>query len=262
MINYIKSELYRTVRNHNVHMFIGVIALIIVGLISVFACFSKSTTGGILSDANTSFVFKNMIFTFDTMICLLLGYIYSIEGEENKFHTLKNSVSFGISRTKIYISKQITGAVVSLITYVIINILLIGVTYLFLDNGDSEFLLEYIKASVVYIPLFLATLSIGYAFLLNINNQILSMFVCLGVLMLTPSLLKLLSIKFDFFFEISEWCIYELLKAKNIVQEGNSVVVGVWQSSQGVFKSIISGLVHIVAFNICGLIFFNRKEIK
>lgn len=76
-------------------------------------------------------------------------------GQEFKNNTLKNSISYGISRNQIYFSKFLVEIVIGTINLVLISASYIISAYIMLEDSGILHFNYLIRAIVACIPLFL-----------------------------------------------------------------------------------------------------------
>ena len=120
MLNYIKSELYRVSHGKEVYLFTGILAVLSVlmnGVLYLFHTFTPDFPyGAIRFSLNT--LTSSMEFLFFAGM-LLAGFLIS---DEHKNGTLKNTVSFGITRVQIFTGKCIVCSIASFLSMLVIMI--------------------------------------------------------------------------------------------------------------------------------------------
>ena len=245
MLNYIKSELYRNFHRKYFWVYTGIFSLLglLMNLIGT-SNNSKVPLGDALSMCVYIFVFT---------IFVLLPIIDMVTAEEHKNGTMKNTISSGISRSTVVISKFI----VTIILCFAFGIIGLGVfslsSFLLFGVGNEALLCSSALKILVSLPLFIGAVSIGTFIALAINNNTIFSFVYFGVFLITSYIIKMLSMLVSRNFEK----IYNIL----ITVQLNSLR-GDQLTSNITSKAIISGIIYTLVFLVLSIIVFNKKEIK
>lgn len=132
MMNYIKSEFYRIFHGREIYRFIIILALLAFSFNAVLAWFRRMDDFpyGITSYSYSNLVASPLIFGLMGTVVGMILY----EGNRRNGN-LKNTVAFGISRTKIFISECIVTTIISLISMVIILAVYIGSAVMLLEQA-------------------------------------------------------------------------------------------------------------------------------
>lgn len=133
MLNYISSELYKTFHRRYTKLFLLITALLCIGgnaLLRVI--FSMA---GIL---NFGFPLYFGIMLMPMCFALLTIVVDAVFSDEYKHGTLKNAVSFGISRGKIYFGKLTVEIVLMLVTIAVVLVFYSASALLFTQIGSHE----------------------------------------------------------------------------------------------------------------------------
>ena len=109
-MNYIKSEFYRIFHGREIYRFIIILALLAFSFNAVLAWFRRMDDFpyGITSYSYSNLVASPLIFGLMGTVVGMILY----EGNRRNGN-LKNTVAFGISRTKIFISECIVTTIIS-----------------------------------------------------------------------------------------------------------------------------------------------------
>ena len=172
---------------------------------------------------------------------------------------MKHSVAYGIGRHTIYIARFVAQIIVSAVIYMVMNILLIGVSFALLQHSNSGELNELLRAMVAGIPLFLATLSICHCFIMNMESIVTAETCALSLVLVLPIVMNLLGKQVNFIAKLAYWHPYNLATP---FLDHNSVMQLTWNMHNGMWHCYLSGTVITFAFTIMGLTFFKKKEIK
>lgn len=241
MLNYIKAELYRNFNRLYFWLYTLIIAAIAALLVIPMNGHIKFTS-----------LFEFVPQMAGMGIYLLLPMIDMITGEEQKNRTLKNIVSFGISRNKLVFSKIISTILLGLISVVIIlgalfisGAVVIGVGTDFSLSIVGTFLLKFL----VYIVLWIAALSIGTFFALFFKNNTMFSFMYAGVFIFTSKIIKLLTMLVsDKFEHVNKFLITTQFEK---VATGNDLTF-----------SLLVGIVYIIVFIGINIAYVKNMEIK
>ena len=167
MLNLIKAELYRTFRRKYTLVLLlgGAACAILVPLLFV----SMRVTGVIAPETSASELVPICLAPLCTFayfgICMLVDCVFS---DEYKHTTLKNTVSYGVTRTRIYFAKLAAELVLALLEMVAVVGVFCVSCYLFLGTGTPEAFelglrLSLQKVAQVF-PIWLAGLAIANVF--------------------------------------------------------------------------------------------------
>lgn len=256
MLNYINSELFRISRNKKLYILIGVVAALIIMMGVVLAGFGKDPD---FPYATTAFSLGNEYRSMNYLLLILLILAMYLDDNEHKQHTMKHSVAYGIGRHTIYIARFVAQIIVSAVIYMVMNILLIGVSFALLQHSNSGELNELLRAMVAGIPLFLATLSICHCFIMNMESIVTAETCALSLVLVLPIIMNLLSKQVNFIAKLAYWHPYNLATP---FLDHNSVMQLTWNMHNGMWHCYLSGIVITLVFTIMGLTFFKKKEIK
>ena len=155
MMNYIKSEFYRIFHGREIYRFIIILALLAFSFNAVLAWFRRMDDFpyGITSYSYSNLVASPLIFGLMGTVVGMILY----EGNRRNGN-LKNTVAFGISRTKIFISECIVTTIISLISMVIILAVYIGSAVMLLEQAGpvelNDLLTEVPAVFLIAVALF------------------------------------------------------------------------------------------------------------
>lgn len=247
MLNLIRAELYKVVRNPLFY----IITTILCGLIILVELIFK----------NDPYIgFKVYVIEIICPIVFNITFIFTgifslLCFEEYKTSTFKNIISFDISRRKVYLSKFIIEIVVCIIVATIcFCIFLLSINLL--KDGDGynvNLLYDLIKRFIACIPLYVGGISIINFLIIIIRNEAIvgSIYVILLILpqKIEDFLIQNVSNKFEF---ISNLSIYE-----NLV-----MLTKPYASKTSIIHAFIIGIITTVFFTMLGIIFFQKVEIR
>ena len=267
MLNYIRAEFYKI--THRAYTWI-MLGLVFLGEGFMFT---------IWFDQRDYMTFYDAVHVVGMM--MVLGFIATIFtcdivfAGQHQNGTLKNEVSFGLSRTKIYLGKFITMTLLSLAAMVIALGVYFAVCRLMLSNGDGGALaaLELIGLAVLTeFPVWLGCQAIICAASFLLNSAIVANVTAFGVVIGSHFAIQffLLFIRADSLVaqlleKIYYWLPYEPLFAiypgvANIQTKPTPAILEIdWIGIRNCW--IIGGFWFVLA-TVVGLYFFRKREIK
>lgn len=255
MLNYIRAEFYKAFRRK----YIWIALLVILVLEALLA------GGFIFINANGSHVgFSESMLTMLQMFqmgfyaTLITGDI--VFADQYKYSTLKNEVSFGIPRGRIYFGKLIVQFALSLLYCAVMLAFYAAISWLFLYRDDAGVMAQAMRATGyclgVAFPLWAGMQALTCASMFLVRNSLGSSFTAVGILCVPGPVLQIMSM---FNFSGQELCmnIYTWLPT-SILSLAPSVA-GDWDLFK---KAWIVGAVWFAVSTAAGFIGFRRREIN
>lgn len=252
MLNYIKAEIYRNLKR----MYFWNFTLLTSAIVLFFI-----TIGKIFTSGNLSMLLELGIEMLGVPVFFVLMIIDMVSGEEIKNLTLKNSISFGIPRSKIVLSKIIVTVILSFIAAIIILSVFLGSgVILFGTEGvtstlTKDFTLRLLSA----IPLWIGAISVGTFLAFIFSNYTLFSFVYAGLFVAAGPIIRLLGrLVSDKFMYINNILITTRLNSLSRIYQQNfqSVI------SDTMTFAVIVGAAYTVVFAILSILYFSKKEVK
>lgn len=247
MLNYIKADLYKTLHRPYLYVTTGVILLFdLVMMILMMTSSAHENVGFIIGLLNSMLV---------APVFLILMMVDVVSGDDVREHTFKNTLSYGVSRSKLYISNIIASTIIAAVVFTLIVLFTIGLSFLILPSGNNTVTLlgELFIRILVAVPLYTAAISIGT--LLSIILKKSSSFgffyamVFLIIAPITNFLTRTVSASFS--------VVYNLLitvQLDKIAAKSATCAV--------MTKAAVSGIIYTIIFTVIGIVIFNRQEIK
>ena len=257
MLNYLKSELYRVFHSSGIYLFIGICSLLVLAMNLILWGFNLKTEN--FYYANIDFSFSMLTSDMNIVLFLTAALASIITVDEFKFRTINNSIAFGISRIKIYISKILVALLASLLCLAIVEGVLIGSGYLLLDSSNFHALTELLIGTAACIPSFIASLIAFISLYLLLSNMTSSIWTWIGIIVAFPTITSLLGMKIKFFDWLSSWLIFNIVGASTL--DENQMLIYMWSSAKGMQHCLLAGFLGIVIFLIFGILTFRKKEI-
>ena len=259
MLNYFRSEIYRNLHSKGNYMFILGVMLFVVFLNVILWMFGNLDST--FPYNNTKYAFSSLYANMKIPMVLCVCVVNLIFGQEYKNHTLKNTISFGISRNAIYLSKFLISLVYALIVGVFVSSAFIISAYILLENSGIEYLTILIKAMIASIPLLLVALTIANCFYFITDKEINAIGYWVAIIVIIPSLLLMAGRRSEICKVIANYMPLNLISDISFNEETNKLVLG-FITQGGIIKSIIVGIIFCLIFYFLGLEMFKRREIK
>ena len=254
MLNYIKSELYRTTHRKYPYVLVGASSLIcILGNILAVWFMKDQPEMNRISMSDMLMISTALFTMIYYSVIMIVDIVFS---DEHKHQTLKNTVSFGINRTKIYLGKFLSELIVAIISLAIVTTVLILSSYIFLGSDGAttvETLKNFGTKLLAVFPLWVTGIAIANLLAFNIKNNNIFAFAYLGVVAVFPGIIKYLAYIKPIFVKIQSYLVSYNIKF--IVMQDKIF-------SKDIIKCYVLGIVYIILITIIGIISFRRKEIK
>jgi ABC-type transport system involved in multi-copper enzyme maturation permease subunit len=259
MSNYIKSEIYRVLHSLGTYMFIIICSALLIS--SNIVLFAVKCAEPDFPYATTAFSISNIIssFIFIFILCMTVGSM--IFAKEHSNHTMKNSVSYGISRGTLYFGKLIVAILYSIVAFAIIVGLHVASAYLLLEHSNVNELEVLLRTSFVSLPLLLFALAATNCFSFIIEGSGAAIGAEVGLLIAFPIISQFLGMKFEVFRKLSKvlpWC---MLNNLGLDMDSFTLVLP-WAGNSGYYNYWLAGSVQMILITVIGLIIFRKKEIK
>jgi len=255
MLNYILAEFYKAFRRKYTWIAL-LVMLVLEGLLVGGFIFINS--GGSRVGFSESMMTMVEMLQVGFYATLLTGDI--VFSDQYKYSTLKNEVSFGIPRGRIYFGKLIVQFALSLLYCVVMVAFYAAISWLFLYRDSAE-TMAYTMKVVGYclgaaFPLWAGMQAVTCASLFLVHNSVGATVTALGVLCVPGPVLQIMSM---FNFSGAELCIKIYTWLPTTIQEYASSIAGDWDHLK---KAWIVGAVWFAVSTAAGCIGFRRREIK
>ena len=259
MLNYIQAEVYKAFHRKYAYIALGVL-LLLEGLLAAGNAFHNSH--GMTTYFGECIVIITEFGVIGFCVCLLTGDI--VFAGQYKNSTLKNEVSFGLSRTRIYLGKLIVQTLLSLAYLAIMMAFFIGLCAVclpmegpagFYSSGDALIIVGYFLAAGI--PLWIGGQAAMCMCLFLVNGEMTSSFLYVGIVFVLDTFLSVTGLLVqgglgNLLVKVSGYFPRPMLDiAKTVV--GDPVYLG---------QAWLVGAFWVAACTAIGLYGFHRKEIK
>lgn len=258
MNHYLSAEMYRTVHRRYLYWTIGLCALVLLGVISLFV-YANSTATDPGYKVHSEFLFLFFVQFLPSIglyFTLLIGDMTF--SEEHKVQTMRNSIFYGIPRMTIYLGKFVNCLFFCFAMMVVLLAVAFGLSAAMLGIGP-EFQSSMSSFGMMLagcIPLWIAGAALAVALYCNIPSANLAAFSFIGIFVVPSNILKLAALMTQkaVFTDIQSLFITARLDqlSRGTAAEDPYFLITCW----------ITGLVFTAIFLITGYIGFTRKEIK
>ncbi|MDE6280374.1 MAG: ABC transporter permease [Oscillospiraceae bacterium] len=259
MFNYIRAEFYKLVRRKYTYIALGVF-LALEGLL--VACYAFHNAHSYATPFGGAIPIVVEMGAVGFCICLLTADI--VFAGQYKNSTLKNEVSFGLSRTQIYLGKLIAQTLLSIAYLMVMMGFFLGACAIILplESGAAFYSASEALSIVGWfltagLPLWIGVQAAACMCQFLINGDMASSFVYVGIVFVLDGVLELIGLLVrgrvgDILFKI---CAYLPRPMLDSVKS----TIGNWNDMG---RAWLVGAFWLAACTAVGLYGFNRKEIK
>ena len=259
MLNYIRAEVYKLLRRPYTYITLAALLALEALFASMFAFHNSHSMPTPFGGAIISIVEMGVI---GFCMCLLTGDM--VFAGQYKNSTLKNEVSFGLSRTRIYLGKLLAQTLLSLVYLAIMMVFFIGLCAVclpmegpagFYSSGDALIIVGYFLAAGI--PLWIGGQAAMCMCLFLVNGEMTSSFLYVGIVFVLDTFLSVTGLLVqgglgNLLVKVSGYFPRPMLDiAKTVV--GDPVYLG---------QAWLVGAFWVAACTAIGLYGFHRKEIK
>lgn len=258
MLNYIRAEVYKLLRRPYTYITLAALLALEALFASMFAFHNSHSMPTPFGGAIISIVEMGAI---GFCMCLLTGDI--VFAGQYKNSTLKNEVSFGLSRTQIYLGKFLAQTLLSIVYLVVMMAFFLGLCAVCLPMESSAF---YSAANAMTIvgyflaaglPLWIGAQAALCMCLFLVNGEMASSFLYVGIMFVLETILDVAGLLIGggvgrLLLEVVQYFPVRMLSgAKAVV--GDPVYLG---------QAWLVGAFWVAASTAVGLYGFKKKEIN
>ena len=246
MINYIKADIYRSLNKVSYWVYTAIFAAISVAFTIVLYSIHRE-----IPSINLNSVSIAIPYVFISPVYIIIFFIEVVTEDEERNGTLKNVVSYGVSRNTVVISKVISTVILSIISaLIILGIFSISILILFV--GEKYVLIEFIKRCLLASVLWAGAISFG-TFLYLIINGSMSAVIYIFSFLMAKNIIAFLTI-----------LVSDKLKYLNEILISNKlkIIASEPLTMNNVGPALLVGIMYIVVFTGLGMIYLKNKEIK
>jgi ABC-2 type transport system permease protein len=202
-----------------------------------------------------SMLLDSSLFVLAMPVFLVAGIVDMVTAEENKNQTMRNVITFGVSRYKLVLTKIIVSVILAFTSaFIILGIFYGSGAILFgIDQGVKEVLPVVSIRMLTAVPLWIGAISIGTFLAIAIKNSTLFGFAHAGIFLLTSKVILMLSyVVSDKFMYVNKYLITTRL---NGLRASEMPASELWLSA-------FIGFAYTAVFIVLSILYFNKKEVK
>ena len=241
MLKLIHADLYKIF--HRVFFYC---LLAVMALLAILVNFSLSKLPASVSAYSSWMVIRFYFLSWPVFIIPIL--VDLIVAEEYKEHTLKNAISYGLNRTKLYGSQLIASTILGVIVGIVALGFYCGSSLLFLKSDPqftSAFIADFFSRIGICCIGYAASIPIAAFFAMAFQKNSLFVFAFCATMILPQYFLKLL--------QHSELNQYLFLTQFSIIAGG---------STQQMMTALVIFVVTAISFTLLGILLFRKKDVR
>lgn len=259
MMNYVKSEIYRVLHDKGVYSFIGILAILSFILNAILWWFGKKD-GASFSYATTSFSYSNLV-AYPMIFCTMGALIGFILYEGNKKNgNLKNTIAYGISRTKVFAGECIVATVTAVVSSIIVLVVYIVSADMLLEHTGpvslTDLMTEIPAVSLIAVASLISAIICIEAF----GKDVTGITIWFVIWIVIPRVCFSLGLRIDIIHDIAMW-MPENFFGTSGMSVNMSQSITAWGTARGMAKCIISGVLGIIIFSVSGVVLLRKREL-
>ena len=241
MHKLIHADLYRLFRRPYLFVLTGILCVL-----AVFFNLMFSADASIQKTFQFSLNYLKFLPLFEVMI------VDIVMAEENKFNTLKNTISSGFGRNCVYKGKLITSLILTVFCNGIAFVFYLCSAFLRLHgNGlTSAFMGDYLLHIAVALLLIVGAMFVAMVFAVAFQKNAVYIFAFIGFILILPLVFEGFGIRIDIFRLLYKITIFG--QAEGLYDIKNAQL----------YEPILVAILHIVISGIIGIHIFKKQEIS
>lgn len=258
-MNYVKSEFYRVSHNRGIYCLTGILAILSFLLNAVLGWFGRADGSSFPYDT-TSFSYSNLV--ANPMIFCVMGAIIGIflyEGNR-KNGNLKNTIAFGIPRTKIFVGECIVATVTAIVSLIVVLAVYIASAVVFLEQTGPVRLTDLLTEIPAVFLIAVASLISGIVCIEAFGKGSTGIIIWFVIWFIIPRIFFYLGLRIDVIHNIAMW-MPDNFFGTNVMSVNMSQSITAWGTTKGMVKCLISGIIGIVIFSLSGVVFLRKREL-
>lgn len=258
MYNYVKSEWYRITHSAMMYVFTGILAGLTLLLNIILYLLNKQDDG--FPYGTTAFSLSNLTSNMSFIFWVGAIVVCLIFAGEKKNGILKNAIAGGISRKEIFVGKCIVSTAISVCSMIVILVVYLGSAVLLLEPGiEPNAVSITLKGIACTLIMAVASEVLAIAFSSIFEKDIVVFIICYLIMALLPQICRIIGLKSDLFSRIAAWMPYNYLSDEVVVNVSGWSCL--WETSEGVAKCLISGVIGLIVFLLLGLGICKKQEV-
>ncbi len=258
-MNYIKSELYRITHSFEIYRLTLVLAALAIFYNAAVSAFLKNVAPGSFY-LTTSFSYSNLV-AYPMLYCIAGAIVAAVLYEGNLQNgNMKNTVSFGISRSTVFIGKCIVSVIsAGFSLLVVLSVFIVSTSIFMRKAGPVQ--LRHLIGEVPAVFFIAAAALISMLLFLELFEKFgTGVIVWAAIWFFIPKVLFYVGLRFSVIYLIAM-----LLPANffsyNAMPVDTSQCITAWDTPLDMTKCIVVGMTGIVVFMIAGIMLLRKKEL-
>lgn len=246
MVKYLNAELYKV--RHRVYLF-GFLAVVLGGITAMFMMM-KANSG---PNTTTEAMLWVLPLTLSVGLDLVVAISDMVFSDQYKYNTLKNEVSYGLPRFRIYFGKLIASAIMCVVLCAVIlaYYFLLSVAF-FPQEGTLPEMLKLLGQMLLQaLPLWLGGLGLYQALLFLVRGSTAATIIYVMVVGVLDSVLRLVGMLMPKLAETIQKILTFLLQT-NFADGGSIDLPHAW----------LVGMIWLAAATLVGAVVFQKREIN
>jgi ABC-2 type transport system permease protein len=259
MMNYVKSEFYRVSHSRGIYCLIAILAILSFLLNAALGWIGRMDGSSFPYDT-TSFSYSNLV--ANPMLFCVMGAIIGIflyEGNR-KNGNLKNTIAFGISRTKVFAGECIVATGSAIVSLIIVIIVYIVCAVALLEHTGPVNLMDLLTEIPAVFFIAVASLISGIVCIEAFEKNSTGIIIWLTIWFIIPNIFYYLGFRFDMIRSIAMWMPTNFF-GTNEMTVNMSQSITAWGTAEGMAKCLISGIIGIVVFFLSGIVVLRKREL-
>lgn len=257
MLNYIRSELYRTIHNKGFLGATGILAGLAVVLHVVLWLFAANSPS--FSYATSSFSYSLLVSTPDLFRIAAFVIVCVLYESDRRNGNDKNSIAFGISRTKIFIGKCVASLCACVAAMAVVLAVYIGGAMLLTEQSGPVQLTDLLREVVAVFPASVSAMVLGVVLLLTFEKNGLVALAMYVILFGVPKVLMLVGLQVEPVLKLAVWLPTNLFAIGMEVNMSRCVTI--WSTPEGMVHCLLAGTGGILLFGVLGVLALRKRDI-
>lgn len=249
MVKYLHAEAYKL--THRRAYLFGFFAFILGG-ITAFMVLCRYNAG---SGATLNFFLMNLPSLLMTGLFLVLMISDMVFSDQYKLNTLKNEMSYGLPRLRVYLGKLAATALAAVVLCIIIVLFYTAVAALLVPaaEGLADVAAHVGKALLLALPLWLGGLGFGYMLLFVMKGSTAATAVYMLVIALADTVIDLLEM-----IQPKLWDAMETVRSCLLMTPFNEMLF----TPEAIGHAWLVGMGWLVVSTVIGTVIFQKREIN
>lgn len=259
MMNYIKSEIYRVSHTISIYCFTAILAGLSFLLNAVLGWFGRIDGASFPYDT-TSFSFSNLVAN-PMFFCVMGAVIEIILYEGNRKNgNLRNTIAFGISRTKVFAGECIVATITAIASLILVLAVYIVSAFAFLEHTGPVSLMDLLTEVPAIFLIAVAVLISGIVCIEAFGKSSTGIIIWFVIWFIIPKIFFYLGLRLDTIHSIAMWMPENFFGISGM-RVNMSQSVTAWGTAEGMAKCLISGVAGSVLFSLLGVVVLRKREL-